>query len=49
MAVTGEYAWRANQYITDMKKYRDCVSLGIDIETGGHVFQIFVTNAYGIN
>jgi hypothetical protein len=49
MAITGEYAWRANQYIADMKTYHDCVSLGIDIETGGHVFQIFVTNAYGIN
>lgn len=28
--------------------YYDSFSLGIDIETGGHVFQIFVTNSHGM-
>ena len=28
--------------------YKNSLSLGFDIETGGHVFQLFLTNSYGI-
>ncbi len=30
------------------KSYSDPFSIGIDIETGGHVFQLYLTNAQGI-
>jgi len=29
-------------------KYYDCLGAGWEIETGGHVFQVFVTNSFGI-
>ncbi len=29
-------------------KYYDCFGAGWEIETGGHVFQVFVTNSFGI-
>ncbi|HWZ21531.1 MAG TPA: DUF5777 family beta-barrel protein, partial [Cytophagaceae bacterium] len=49
MALTGEYAFRLNKYSLDYKMYYNSAALGLDIETGGHVFQIFVTNSYAIN
>jgi hypothetical protein len=49
IALTGEYAFRMNKYSLDYKNYFNSAGLGIDIETGGHVFQIFVTNSYAIN
>lgn len=30
------------------ENYSNALSIGIDIETGGHVFQLFVTNAQGV-
>ncbi len=45
-AVTFEYAYRINKY--SVEKYYDSVGLGIDIETGGHVFQMFITNSLGM-
>ncbi len=30
-------------------QYYNSLSLGVDIETGGHVFQLFLTNSAGIN
>lgn len=33
--------------ITDQKNY-NALSMGVDIETGGHVFQIFLTNSSGV-
>lgn len=33
----------------DKKTYKDPFSLGFDIETGGHVFQLLFTNATGMN
>ncbi len=41
-----EYEYRINDY--SVVKYYDAVGVGIDIETGGHVFQIFVTNCAGM-
>lgn len=45
-AITFEYAYRLNKYSTT--KYYDSVGIGVDIETGGHVFQMFLTNSIGM-
>ncbi len=42
-ALTGEYYYRFNP-IASVETY-DVVSFGVDIETGGHVFQLHVTNS----
>lgn len=46
-AVTAEYIYRINQYSAN--NYQDALSIGFDLETGGHVFQVFMTNALAIN
>ncbi len=48
-AITAEYILRATPYVRDMSVYKNVLSLGFDIETGGHVFQVFLTNGYSIN
>lgn len=45
-AITLEYAHRMNKYSTD--KYYDSFGVGYDLETGGHVFQIHLTNSFGL-
>jgi Membrane bound beta barrel domain (DUF5777) len=43
MALTGEYMYvLPNQLLSN---YKNMMSLGIDIETGGHVFQLHFTNS----
>ncbi|HEY6160697.1 MAG TPA: DUF5777 family beta-barrel protein [Bacteroidia bacterium] len=49
MAITAEYVWRINKYSDNFSNYNDCAGVGLDIETGGHVFQIIVTNAFGMD
>lgn len=49
MAVTFEYGLRFKGLSNDYNNYFNTMSLGIDIETGGHVFQMFVTNSTGMN
>ncbi len=46
IALTAEYGARMRTY-TQQKVYNS-LGVGIDIETGGHVFQMFVTNSFGI-
>ena len=50
IAITGEYYCRLNN--TDMlyngQKTYNALSFGIDIETGGHVFQLMLTNSQGL-
>lgn len=46
MALTVEYGWRPFQYTRT--QYYDSLGVGVDIETGGHVFQFFVTNSLGL-
>ena len=50
VAVTAEYYYRVNN--SDMPsagaKTYNSLSLGADIETGGHVFQLFFTNSLGM-
>lgn len=48
-ALTLEYMARITPYTVDMSQYHNVFSIGFDIETGGHVFQVFVTNGYSIN
>jgi hypothetical protein len=46
MAVTGEYFYLLPGYRAD--HYYNSASLGIDIETGGHIFQLHLTNSQGM-
>lgn len=46
-AITLEYAHRLNTYTTG--KYYDSFGIGYDLETGGHVFQVHLTNSFGLD
>jgi hypothetical protein len=46
MAITAEYGWRATDYTKT--RYYDSFGIGVDIETGGHVFQMHLTNSFGL-
>lgn len=45
-AITAEYAYRMNKY-SNTKNY-DSMGIGYEIETGGHVFQVHLTNSFGL-
>jgi Membrane bound beta barrel domain (DUF5777) len=47
MSINLEYAARMNPPKTD--KYHDPLTLGLDIETGGHVFQMVFSNSQAMN
>jgi hypothetical protein len=49
-ALTVEYGYRALKNFANNKasKYYDSFAVGVDIETGGHVFQMHFTNSFGI-
>ena len=51
IAITGEYYYRFNN--TDMlaggQKTYNALSVGVDIETGGHVFQFMLTNSQALS
>jgi hypothetical protein len=46
IALTTEYYYRLN--VPDANPYHNSFGLGIDIETGGHVFQLVMTNTRGL-
>lgn len=46
-AITFEYMARVNKF-TRGTDYYDSMGIGLDIETGGHVFQIHLTNSLGL-
>ncbi len=46
VALTTEYYYRVNTPAAN--PYRDVLGFGIDIETGGHVFQLVLTNTRGL-
>jgi hypothetical protein len=46
-AITAEYGYRLNDYAPSTDYY-DTFSIGYELETGGHVFQIHFTNSYGL-
>ncbi|HEV8512237.1 MAG TPA: DUF5777 family beta-barrel protein [Cyclobacteriaceae bacterium] len=47
LSLIGEYYWRQNVHANS--PYYDAVGAGLDIETGGHVFQLIFTNSLGMN
>ncbi len=47
VALLGEYTPRLNTHTGS--PYYDAAGLGVDIETGGHVFQLLFTNSLGLN
>jgi hypothetical protein len=48
ISFNAEYYYVANQNQDANPKYYNPLSIGFDIETGGHVFQLLFTNANGI-
>ncbi len=46
LALSSEYYYRLNQ--KDNTPYYNSVGVGLDIETGGHVFQLLFTNSLGM-
>ena len=46
VSINAEYHHLFSGQVVSTKAY-DSFSLGVDIETGGHVFQVFLTNSYG--
>lgn len=46
IAITGEYVYVLPDQIADI--YTNSLSIGVDIETGGHVFQLQFTNSIGM-
>jgi hypothetical protein len=46
-AITAEYGYRINDY-SPSNKYYDTFSVGYEVETGGHVFQVHFTNSFGL-
>ena len=47
VTINAEYYPTVNQ--ADDTRFQDAVAIGVDIETGGHVFQLHLTNAQEIN
>ncbi len=48
ISLNAEYYYRINKLGNSSITYYNSLSLGFDIETGGHVFQLLFTNAPGI-
>jgi len=46
IALTSEYYYRIN--VPESNPYYNSIGFGIDIETGGHVFQLVMSNAQGL-
>ena len=46
VAFTVDYYYRINPVVSD--PYHNALGFGIDIETGGHVFQLVITNTRGL-
>lgn len=47
LSLLAEYNARLNKHVNS--PYYDAAGVGLDIETGGHVFQLFFTNSMGLN
>lgn len=46
-SLNADYGWHLNR--ADNSPFKNPLSVGIDLETGGHVFQMHFTNAQGMN
>lgn len=51
LGVSGEYCYNLNDYTSQFSpaKFRHSAGLGLDIVTGGHIFQIVLVNSFDIN
>lgn len=49
MAFTGESTLLSNREFSSGKRYTTPFALGVDIETGGHVFQLHISNTRAMN
>ena len=49
MALTGESTLLSNREFSDGERYTSPFALGVDIETGGHVFQLHISNTRAMN
>jgi opacity protein-like surface antigen len=49
VALTGEYVYRLGEYALNQDIFKDHLGIGVDIETGGHVFQLFLMNSFSTN
>lgn len=49
IGITGEYSFVINEHSADPDRYHNSASIGLDIVTGGHIFQIVVGNTFPIN
>ncbi|MFL1011214.1 DUF5777 family beta-barrel protein [Flavisericum labens] len=47
MSLNIDYGWHLNR--ADNSPFKNPLSVGVDIETGGHVFQMHFTNVQGMN
>ncbi len=48
VSLNGEYFWTARDESLIPVRYYNSMSFGVDIETGGHVFQLHFTNSLGM-
>ncbi|TAF34681.1 MAG: hypothetical protein EAZ57_02900 [Cytophagales bacterium] len=48
VSLNGEYIYRLPSEAANIQYYANSLSLGFDIETGGHVFQLHLTNSAGM-
>ncbi|TXG39330.1 DUF5777 family beta-barrel protein [Seonamhaeicola maritimus] len=46
-SLNADYGWHLNR--ADNSPFKNPFSIGVDLETGGHVFQMHFTNAQGMN
>ena len=49
MALTGESTLLSNREFSSGERYTTPFAIGVDIETGGHVFQLHISNARAMN
>ncbi len=49
VSFNGEYFYRISRSNLDQELYHNSFSIGFDIETGGHVFQLHLTNSISMN
>lgn len=49
VALTAEWMQMLGNYTPNQSLFYAPISVGVDLETGGHVFQLFVSNAFEIN
>lgn len=49
VAITAEYVYRLGEYAVNQDIFKDHLGIGVDIETGGHVFQLFLMNSFSTN